>query len=274
MSPNEGKNIINLNAVRAHKKENREIDFIPQVSRSSRNSEYTHDKSTTQRRRSTNSREKRNVRNSYNHTNKKYNSSLKKNYVKIKRSIVTGTLAATLALGGLVGYQVGSHTTGNIEYSLDEYNPTDLFNGTNNLIKTVADDTLIKDMPEVKENLTGYYLDTYKEYTVSPLDGDVKLKLNYTSRDPKDSAKSVIVSLPKDFAKKVYLPYKDLRETSHETTNKEKEKASYWLKINKNVTDLTNGLETYIETTKDKQYVDSAKTVLDNAKLIDDDEGR
>ena len=35
MSPNNGKNIIDLNAVRAHKKDDREIQFTPQTSCSS-----------------------------------------------------------------------------------------------------------------------------------------------------------------------------------------------------------------------------------------------
>ena len=77
-------------------------------------------------------------------------------------------------------------------------------------------------------------------------------------------------------AKEILKKYKQehLLYFYDDLSDKEKEKTSYWLKINKNITDLTNGLETYIETTQYKQYANSAKTVLDNSKLIDDDEGR
>ena len=84
MSPNNGKNIIDLNAVRAHKKDDREIQFTPQTS--SRSSKQPVNRSTTRRptpRRRTNaSNQKRDVRNSYSHTNRRYQSSLKKNYIK------------------------------------------------------------------------------------------------------------------------------------------------------------------------------------------------
>ena len=276
MSPNDDNNVINLNAVRAHKKENREIDFIPQVSRNSRNSEYTHNvRSTTQRRHSASSREKRNVRNSYNHSNRKYQASLKKNYIKVGKLVAAGALAATIALGGFTGYQFSNHNNGNVEYSLDEYDPTELFYATEELVKEVAEDKLLDKQPDMKETLSDYYLESYNESSVAPFFNSVTLKLNYIHKDP-TKAKHIPkeVTLPKDFAEYVYLPYKDLRETSQKATDKEKEKTSYWLKINKNITDLTNGLETYIETTQDKQYANSAKTVLDNSKLIDDDEGR
>ena len=85
MSPNNGKNIIDLNAVRAHKKDDREIQFTPQTS--SRSSNQPVNRATTRRptpRRRTNaSNQKRDVRNSYSHTNRRYQSSLKKNYIKL-----------------------------------------------------------------------------------------------------------------------------------------------------------------------------------------------
>lgn len=277
MSPNNGKNIIDLNAVRAHKKDNRELDFMPLTS--SQNSRQTVNRSTTRRptpRRSTStSNQKRNVRNSYSHSNRKYQASLKKNYIKVGKLVAAGALAATIALGGFTGYQFSNHNNGNVEYSLDEYDPTELFYATDELVEEVAEDILLDGQPDMKETLRDYYLESYNESSVTPFFNSVTLKLNYIHKDP-TKAKHIPkeVTLPKDFAEYVYLPYKDLRETSQKATDKEKEKTSYWLKINKNVTDLTNGLETYIETTQDKQYVNSAKTVLDDSKLIDDDEGR
>ena len=47
MSPNNGKNIIDLNAVRAHKKDDREIQFTPQTS--SRSSKQPVNRSTPRR---------------------------------------------------------------------------------------------------------------------------------------------------------------------------------------------------------------------------------
>ncbi len=47
MSPNNGKNIIDLNAVRAHKKDDREIQFTPQTS--SRSSNQPVNRATTRR---------------------------------------------------------------------------------------------------------------------------------------------------------------------------------------------------------------------------------
>ena len=220
MSPNNGKNIIDLNAVRAHKKDDREIQFTPQTS--SRSSKQPVNRSTTRRptpRRRTNaSNQKRDVRNSYSHTNRRYQSSLKKNYIKLSKLVAAGALAASLALGGFAGYQISNHNTGSVEYSLDEYNPTDLFNATNDLIKEVAEDKLFEDEPDVEETLSDYYLESYNEESITHFTGDVTLKLNYINRNPRDPYKrSYIeksVTLPRDFGKNVYLPYKDLRETS------------------------------------------------------------
>ena len=46
------------------------------------------------------------------------------------------------------------------------------------------------------------------------------------------------------------------------------------LKINTDINNLTNGLETYINESKDKEYTKAAQDILDNSKIIDDDEGR
>ena len=54
----------------------------------------------------------------------------------------------------------------------------------------------------------------------------------------------------------------------------DKAKTSYWLKINTDINNLTNGLETYINESKDKEYTKAAQDILDNSKIIDDDEGR
>lgn len=283
MSPNNGKNIIDLNAVRAHKKDDREIDFTPQIS--SQNSRRTVNRSTnrrpTPRRRTTTSNSKRNVRNSYSHSNRRYQSSLKKNYIKLSKLVATGALAASLALGGFVGYQISNHNTGSVEYSLDEYDPTELFKATNELVKDVAEDTLFEKEPNMKETLSDYYLESYNEESISYFSGSVTLQLNYINRERNDTSKSrylpVKIELPKDFAKNVYLSYKDLRDTSQQASDKEKEKTSYWLKINKHTTELTDGLEEYSKTSKDKQYIDLAQTVLDKAKTTDDtgyDDGR
>lgn len=280
MSPNNGKNIIDLNAVRAHKKDDREIQFTPQTS--SRSSNQPVNRATTRRptpRRRTNaSNQKRDVRNSYSHTNRRYQSSLKKNYIKLSKLVAVGALAASLALGGFAGYQISNHNTGSVEYSLDEYNPTDLFNATNDLIKEVAEDKLFEDEPDVEETLSDYYLESYNEESITHFTGDVTLKLNYINRNPRDPYKrSYIeksVTLPRDFGKNVYLPYKDLRETSQAATDNDKAKTSYWLKINTDINNLTNGLETYINESKDKEYTKAAQDILDNSKIIDDDEGR
>lgn len=280
MSPNNGKNIIDLNAVRAHKKDDREIQFTPQTS--SRSSNQPVNSATprrpTPRRRTNASNQKRNVRNSYSHRSQKYQSSLKKNYIKISKLVAAGALAASLALGGFAGYQISNHNTGSVEYSLDEYNPTDLFNATNDLIKEVAEDKLFEDEPDVEETLSDYYLESYNEESITHFTGDVTLKLNYINRNPRDPYKrSYIeksVTLPRDFGKNVYLPYKDLRETSQAATDNDKAKTSYWLKINTDINNLTNRLETYINESKDKEYTKAAQDILDNSKIIDDDEGR
>ena len=221
---------------------------------------------------------KRDVRNSYSHTNRRYQSSLKKNYIKLSKLVAAGALAASLALGGFAGYQISNHNTGSVEYSLDEYNPTDLFNATNDLIKEVAEDKLFEDEPDVEETLSDYYLESYNEESITHFTGDVTLKLNYINRNPRDPYKrSYIeksVTLPRDFGKNVYLPYKDLRETSQAATDNDKAKTSYWLKINTDINNLTNGLETYINESKDKEYTKAAQDILDNSKIIDDDEGR
>ena len=280
MSPNNSKNIINLDAVRAHKRNDRELDFIPQTS--SRNSRQTVNRATTRnstpRRRTNTSTQKRDIRNSYNHSPKKYKSSLNKNYVKISKLVAAGALAASLAIGAFVGAKINSNVTGNTAYTLDEYNPTDLFNSTNDLIIDVAEDTLIKDNPDVEETLGDYYLESYNEDSVTRFTGEVTLKLNYINSDPRDQSKPRLVekyvNLPNDFGKNVYIPYKDLREASQHATDSDKSKTSYWLKINSTTTNLTNGLESYISETKDKEYSETAQEVLAGSKIIDDDEGR
>lgn len=279
MSPNNGKNIIDLNAVRAHKKDDRELDFTPQIS--SQNSRRTVNRSTTRRptprRRTNTSDQKRDVRNSYSHSNRRYQSSLKKNYIKLSKLVAAGALAASLALGGFAGYQISNHNTGSVEYSLDKYDPTELFNGTNELVKDVAEDTLFEKQPDMEDTLSNYYLESYNEASVSPFYGDVTLRLNYINKDPRDRSKSnyiaIKVDLPKDFAKNVYLPYKDLRDTSQTATDKEKSKTSYWLKINEATNDLSQGLETYIKEAEDKEYSETAQSILDNAKIKDADDG-
>ncbi len=98
MSPNNGKNVIDLNAVRAHKKDNREIDFTPQIS--SQNSRRTVNRSTTRRptprRRTNTSNQKRDVRNSYSHRNQKYQSSFSKNYLKLSKLLAAGIISTSL----------------------------------------------------------------------------------------------------------------------------------------------------------------------------------
>lgn len=282
MSPNNDKNVINLNAVRAHKKDNREIDYTPQIS--SQNSRRTVNRSTTRhptsRRRTNTSSQKRDVRNSYSHSNKSYQASLKKNYIKLSKLVAAGALAASLALGGFAGYQISNHNTGSVEYSLDEYNPTELFNGTNELVKDIAEDTLFEEQPNMQDTLSDYYLESYNDASVSFFYGDVTLRLNYINRDPKDRSKSnfipVEVHLPKDFAKNVYLPYKDLRDIFQAATDNEKTKTSYWLKINKATNNLSQGLETYIKEAEDKEYSETVQSILDDAKTksTDDDEMR
>ena len=92
-----------------------------------------------------------------------------------------------------------------------------------------------------------------------------RLKSNYIA---------VEVDLPKDFAKNVYLPYKDLRDTSQKATDNEKAKTSYWLKINKATNDLSQGLESYSREADDKEYSETAQSILDDSKVknTDDDE--
>ena len=153
-----------------------------------------------------------------------------------------------------------------------------MFNATNDLIKEVAEDKLFEDEPDVEETLSDYYLESYNEESITHFTGDVTLKLNYINRDPRDpykpSSVEKYVILPRDFGKNVYLPYKDLREDLRAATDNDKAKTSYWLKINTDTNNLTNGLETYINETKDKGYAKTAQDILDNSKLIDDDEGR
>ena len=280
MSPNNGKNVIDLNAVRAHKKDNREIDFTPQIS--SQNSRRTVNRSTTRRptprRRTNTSNQKRDVRNSYSHRNQKYQSSFSKNYLKLSKLLAAGIISTSLFIGGLTGYQISNHNIGSTEYSLKEYNPTELFNGTNELVKDVAEDTLFEEKPNMEDTLSDYYLESYKEVSVAPFYGPVTLQLNYINKDPRDTSKSdfipVKVDLPKDFAKNVYLPYKDLRDTSQKATDNEKAKTSYWLKINKATNDLSQGLESYSKEADDKEYSETAQSILDDSKVknTDDDE--
>lgn len=280
MSPNNGKNVIDLNAVRAHKKDNREIDFTPQIS--SQNSRRTVNRSTTRRptprRRTNTSNQKRDVRNSYSHRNQKYQSSFSKNYLKLSKLLAAGIISTSLFIGGLTGYQISNHNIGSTEYSLKEYNPTELFNGTNELVKDVAEDTLFEEKPNMEDTLSDYYLESYNEVSVAPFYGSVTLQLNYINKDPRDTSKSdfipVKVDLPKDFAKNVYLPYKDLRDTSQKATDNEKAKTSYWLKINKATNDLNQGLESYSKEADDKEYSETAQSILDDSKVknTDDDE--
>ena len=278
MIHNNGKNIINFDAVRAHKREDKELDFMPQTN--DRNTRRTVNNSQT---RSSNtqklnnkSKGKQNVRNSYNSSKKQYKSSLKKNYVKVSKLVAAGMLSASMLLGGVAGYNISNANTGNVEYTLDEYNPTDLFNATNDLIQNVAEDTYFNAHPDDEASFNRYSLESYNEVSVA---GNVKvtLKLNYSRLDSSSTngvdSKSIDVNLPQDFGKNVYLPYKELRETSSRATKTEKEKMSYWLNINSDITDLTNGLERYIENTRDKEYAKSAQTTLDDSRINMDEDG-
>lgn len=278
MSPNNGKNIINFDAVRAHKREDKELDFMPQTN--DRNTRRTVNNSQT---RSSNtqklnnkSKGKQNVRNSYNSSKKQYKSSLKKNYVKVSKLVAAGMLSASMLLGGVAGYNISNANTGNVEYTLDEYNPTDLFNATNDLIQNVAEDTYFNAHPDDEASFNRYSLESYNEVSVAG-NGKVTLKLNYSRLDSSSTngvdSKSIDVNLPQDFGKNVYLPYKELRETSSRATKTEKEKMSYWLNINSDITDLTNGLERYIENTRDKEYAKSAQTTLDDSRINMDEDG-
>lgn len=271
MSPNNDRNVINLDAVRAHKTNDKELQFTPQYSRNSRQSV---NRATTRRPTPRRQPSTQNLRNSYSHSRKNYQASLKKNQQKLAALVAAGLISASMLVSGVVGYNISSHNTGNIEYSLDDYNPTDLFNGTNEFIKTVAEDTVFSETPTLEDSLKNYYIESYNEASVTPIAGSVTLQLNYINKDPKDKSKSefipVEVTLPKDFAKNVYLPYRDLRNTSQQASSEDKEKTSYWLKINKATTELSDGLEEYSRTTEDKQYSELAQTVLDNSKIADD----
>lgn len=206
-----------------------------------------------------------------------YSSSRKRN---AQRLIAAGMLSAAVLLGGVAGYNIHNANIASTEYSLDDYDKTELFNNTNDLIQYVAEDTYFEKNPEDKYWLGDYYLESYNEASICG--SDVTLKLNYTKVSYEFEggidSKSINVKLPKDFAKDVYLNYKDLRDSSS-VSDEKKEKTAYWLKMNKCVTNLKDGLNDYIENATNKDYSDSAKDVLKNSKIDntlskEDDDGR
>ena len=235
--------------------------------------------------RSDRNRRPRNTKNNNPQPIRKPNPNKKRNYSSSRkrnaqRLIAAGMLSAEVLLGGVVGSSINNARIASTEYSLDEYDKTELFKNTNNLIQYVAEDTYFEKNPNDKSLINDYSLESYNEANICG--SDVTLKLNYTKVsyefDSGVDSKSINVKLPKDFAKDVYLHYKDLRDSSN-VSNEKKEKTAYWLKMNKCVTNLKDGLNDYIENSTNKDYSDSAKDVLKNSKIDnnlskEEDDGR
>lgn len=198
-----------------------------------------------------------------------YSSSRKRNTKLIcNRLIAAGMLSAAVLLGGTTYSHINDARLASTEYSLDDYDKSEIFHNTNDLIQYVAEDTYFEKNPDDKILFDDYYLESYNEASVCG--SDVTLKLNYTklSREFEGGidSKSINVTLPKDFAKDVYLNYKDLRDSSR-VSDEKKEKTAYWLKMNSCVTNLKDGLNNYIKNTSNKDYSNSAKNALKNSKI-------
>lgn len=203
---------------------------------------------------------------------KAYEASLKRNGKKLSKSLAIALSVGALAIGGLVGSRINAQVQGNQEYVLNDYSPKELFDQTNLLIQDVAENTYFEEHPDEKDEFKGYDLESYTEQSVYKAGGEVTLKLNYSKYSTNGTgmeSKSCVVTLPEDFAKDVYLGYKDLRQTSNVDESK-KEKTAYWMKMNKSVGELVDGLNHYIENSKDKDVVESAKDALEAASYDDE----
>lgn len=250
------KNKINLASIRAHDMEQQLPSFMPPQSRKRKATPRTISGSPKKAKMT------------------KYTASTKNNFhlsKNFKKGLTTVIAAATLALGGgAIGYNFATENTGNVEYSLDTYNPSDMFTATDNLIKNVAKSTYFSMHPDETKRFEGFNLQSYTERVVSS-NGDVSLMLNFTKPDSSlqggVDSRSVPVSLPKDFGKDVYLNYKELREKSQSFTEDEKGTVSYMIAMNSCVNKLRDGLNNYINNTKNNNYKEAAQGALNSSKV-------
>lgn len=272
-------NIINFNSVKNQysKEATNELDleYLKMLSRQPKSPNRNRKEPNNHNRRRTaqenNHNRHRPVRRPSHNKKRNYSSSRRRNAKHIcNKLIATGMLSAAVLLGGVTGYNMHNANLASTEYSLDNYDKTELFNNTDNLIEQVAENTYFENNPDIKDSFDGYFLESYNEVSISGGAGDVTLRLNYSKLSHDFSggvnSKSIEVKLPKDFAKDVYLNYSDLRKSSR-VSDERKEKTSYWLKMNKCVTNLKDGLNNYIQNTEDKDYSKAAKDVLENSKI-------
>ena len=263
---NRSNNKINLNAIRNHDMGKTYPSFIPAQSRTSAKKRPTPRTISGSPKKS---------------TSKKFTASTKNNIhlsKNFKKGLVAVIAAASLAVGGAaVGYNYATETTGNAEYSLNEYNASNMFTSTDDLIKHVASDTYFNVHPDEIIRFEDYTLQDYNEISVSS-SGDVKLMLNYVHFDSSIKggvdSRSVPVSLPEDFGKDVYLNYKKMRETSQSFSDDEKGKVSYMIAMNKCVINLRDGLTDYINNAQSKDFKEAAQGALDGSKVITADSSR
>lgn len=276
-------NIINFNSVKnqyskeATNEATNELDleYLKMLSRQPKSPNRNREEHNNHNRRRTvqenHHNKHRPVRRPSHNKKRNYSSSRRRNAKHIcNKLIATGMLSAAVLLGGVAGYNMHNANLASTEYSLDNYDKTELFNNTDNLIEQVAENTYFEKNPDIKDSFDGYFLESYNEVSISGGAGDVTLRLNYSKLSHDFSggvnSKSIEVKLPKDFAKDVYLNYSDLRKSSR-VSDERKEKTSYWLKMNKCVTNLKDGLNNYIQNTEDKDYSKAAKDVLENSKI-------
>ena len=210
----------------------------------------------------------RNIRNSPNSKKgQRYNASMKKNphLITLTRKAAAIALSAALALGGVAGYGISSiqnTVANNSSYSLDQYDSSEMFSATDNLIKKMLLDNA--QMPEdIKDRAV---ITSYSEMVTSSNEAKLAFTYDYYDVDAHEQkSDQTWGTLPADFTEYVYNNYREVKEIEQNTPEEEKGRVSYWLQINSAVNNLEQGLTTYVSKTQDNDYAKSAQSILDNS---------
>lgn len=204
----------------------------------------------------------------------------KKGQTAMRLTIPTLTALALLgtgtAVGSIVSHNQTIHSIESAQETMSRYSPTDLLKETETLISETAKQEYAKKFP----NNADYYRNGILEgitYVTSDSSPETTFVLHYSCYNPNEinqtETRQMNIKLPDDFVNNVCSPYFNLRDTIKSIPENDLDKVSSWLKLNGPVQELTEGLQTYSESTKDQSYAKDAKQVLEDSRISIDADG-
>ncbi len=202
------------------------------------------------------------------------NSIKEKGKTAIKYTIPTLAAVALLGTGATVGSVVSHYqTTQAIESAqetMNSYSPTELLRETENLISSTAKQEYAKQFPHDADTFrNGTLVSITPIVSSAPPEDKTTIVLHYSCYNPdvigQTETRPMNVKLPTDFVNNVCTPYFNLRDTIESIPEGDLDKVSSWLKLDGPVQELTEGLQTYSETSKDQSYAKDAKQVLEDS---------